>query len=417
MKKTLLLFGLAALALSACGEDLEVEEIDTLDAPLVTPTNVALNKPATSYSQYDTSHPASRAVDGSTSTGWASAYAFQAGQSVSVDLQGAYDVSRLELALSWGDSSTPASAFEIQAWNGGCWQTIPGTVVTGNTTVNIGINLAQVVRAEKIRFVCMDRSTTCWLRELRVMAVPSTTATPALSCPAGAQTAVRHPAYAYALFLPKDYNLDRSKRWPLIIALHGVGGYTLNQSNHTLVAASPEGLAKQFLTASFRDSFQGIVVSPNYHVPGGSGNAWFQEAAITGLLEAMKGDYLVDTDRVYLTGLSGGGNFTWEYGVGHAASFAGLVPIAATNNPANLSTLCNLASVPVWAFNGALDGSALPETATNAKTKLDTQCGVSASQMQTTAYPNGTHSGSTWDTAYGSSALYTWLFSKRISDP
>ena len=412
-----LLPGLAALALCACGMNTELDEIGTLDEPLVTPTNVALNKPATSYSTYDAVHPASRAVDGSTSTGWASAYAFQAGQSVSVDLQGAYDVSRIELVLSWGDSSTPASSFEIQAWNGGCWQTIPGTAVAGNTTVNIGINLAQVARAEKIRFVCLDRSTTCWLREMRVMAVPSMTAAPALSCPAGAQTAVRHPAYAYALFLPANYNLDRSARWPLIIALHGVGGYTLNQNDHTQVAASPEGLAKQLLNAAFRSSFQGIVVSPNYHVPGGSGNAWFQEAAITGLLEAVKGDYLVDTDRVYLTGLSGGGNFTWEYGVGHAASFAGLVPIAATNNPANLSTLCNLASTPIWAFNGALDTSALPTTATAAKTKLDTLCGVSASQMQTTAYPNGGHNGATWDTAYGSSALYTWLFSKRISDP
>ncbi|APR82823.1 Hypothetical protein A7982_08172 [Minicystis rosea] len=417
MKTCLWQLGLFALVLSACGEPLEDENLGTDTEALVTPTNVALNKPATSYSQYDTGHPASRAVDGSTSTGWASAYAFQEGQSLSVDLQGAYDVSRLELVLSWGDSSTPNKAFEIQAWNGGCWQTIPGTSITGNTSVNVAINLAQTVRAEKVRFVCMDRSTNCWVRELRVMAVPATTAAPALSCPAGAQTAVRHPAYAYALYLPKNYNLDRNARWPLVIALHGVGGYTLDKNDHTKVATSPEGLAKQFLDATFRDTFQGIVVSPNYHVPGGSGNAWFQDAAITGLLEAMKGDYLVDTDRVYLTGLSGGGNFTWEYGVTHAGSFAGLVPIAATDNPANLSSLCNLAGVPIWAFNGALDTSALPATATAAKTKLDTQCGVSASQMQTTAYPNGGHNGATWDTAYGTQALYTWLFSKRISDP
>ncbi|WP_224366433.1 discoidin domain-containing protein [Hyalangium versicolor] len=416
MKRHLLLSSLAVLAMSACGQGTGAEDLGALSASLDTPTNVALNKPATSYSQSDASHPASRAVDGSTSTGWASAYAFQAGQSVTVDLQGAYDVSRVELALSWGDSSTPASAFEVQAWNGGCWQTIPGTAVSGNTTVNVGITLAQTVRAEKVRFVCLDRSTTCWLRELRVLAVPSTAPTPALSCPAGQQVAVRHPAYAYAQFLPKDYNLDRNARWPLIVALHGIGGYTLNQNDHTQVAASPEGLAKQFLSASFRDSFQGIVVSPNYHVPGGSGNAWFQDGAITQLIEAVKGDYLVDTDRIYLTGLSGGGNFTWEFSVAHTPNIAALVPIAATNTPSNLTNLCNLANVPIWAFNGALDSSAPPSSATAAKTRLDTQCGVSASQMQTTAIANAGHSGATWDTAYATQSLYTWLFSKRISD-
>lgn len=416
MKRHLLLSSLAAWAMIGCGQDLGADELGVMEAPLATPTNVALNKPATSYSQGDASRPASRAVDGSTSTGWSSAYAFQAGQSLSVDLQGAYDVSRVELVLSWGDSSTPNSAFELQAWNGGCWQTIPGTAVTGNTSVNVGITLPQTVRAEKVRFVCLDRATTCWVREMRVMAVPSTAAAPALSCPAGVQTAVRHPAHAYALFLPKAYNLDRNARWPLIIALHGIGGYTLNKTNHTQVATSPEGLAKQFLSAPFRDTFQGIVVSPNYHVPGGSGSAWFQTGVITQLLESVKHDYLVDTDRVYLTGLSGGGNFTWDYGAAHNTSFAALVPIAATNTPANLTNLCNLANVPIWAFNGALDSSAPPSSSTAAKTRLDTQCGVPASQMQTTVIANGGHNGATWDTAYGTSALYTWLFSKRISD-
>ncbi|MBU8898883.1 discoidin domain-containing protein [Corallococcus sp. M34] len=406
---------LALMGLAGCGVDTEVA-LGEQHQGLETPTNVALNKPATSYSQYDASHPASRAVDGNTSTGWASGYASYAGQSLSVDLQGAFDVSSLQLVLSWGDSSPAAKAFEIQAWNGGCWQTVPGTAVTNNTSVNVTFTLASTVRAEKLRFVCLDTGGNCWLRELRAMAVPATAPAPALSCPAGIQTAVRHPAHAYALFLPKDYNLSRTQRWPLIIALHGIGGYTLNTNDHTQVAASPEGLANQFLNSNFRDTFQGIVVSPNYHKPGGTGSAWFQAPTIAALLQSMKEDYLVDLDRVYLTGLSGGGNFTWEFGAANPGLFSGLVPIAATNTPVNMTNLCNLATMPIWAFNGALDGSAGPDTSTAAKTKLDTQCSVAASAMQTTAIPNAGHSGATWDTAYAMPSLYTWLFNQRLSN-
>lgn len=54
----------------------------------------------------------------------------------------------------------------------------------------------------------------------------------------------RSPSYDYAEFLPGDYDNDPDQTFPLIIALHGVGGETL-AADRSAIYSSPEGLAKQ----------------------------------------------------------------------------------------------------------------------------------------------------------------------------
>ncbi|MCP3100225.1 discoidin domain-containing protein [Myxococcus sp. K15C18031901] len=378
-------------------------------------TNVALGKPASASSSNGTL-PASFAVDGSLTTRWESAYVYNTHSYLDVDLQGAYEVHDAKLHLSISATTAYAmTAFELQAWDGGCWKTIPGTVVEGNSTSTTQrtLTFTTPVTTTKVRVVCKDKPY-CRLRELELTGRPALLPSGPTSCAAGEQTLVRNPRYDYALFLPTAYNADRTTRWPLIIALHGLGGATLT-TDRTGVLSQPEGLARQLTSASFRATMQAIVISPNQRTPfTNEGTGWFQPAALLALLDDVKKDYRVDTDRIYFTGLSGGANVSLELAIAQPNLMAAMVPIAMTSTPTNDANVCNLKPLPIWAFHGQLDTPARPA---NLKTWLDTKCGTGASAMlPVTVYPNGGHNGATWDTAYATPAMYDWLLQQRISD-
>lgn len=378
-------------------------------------TNVALNKPAFAGTA-SASYPASLAVDGSLTTRWESPYSFMTHNYLDVDLQGPHEVMSAELHMSNSATTSFAMpAFELQAWDGGCWKTIPGTAVEGNPLNNTlaSFTFTTPVLTDKVRVVCKDKPY-CRVRELKLMGRPSSvTPTAPTTCAAGQQTVVRNLRYDYALFLPQQYNNDRTTRWPLIIALHGIGGGTLT-TDRTAVLASPEGLARQFSSASFRAAMKAIVISPNQRMPfTNSGNGWFSNADVLALLNDAKRDYRVDLDRVYLTGLSGGANNGFEMAISATHEFAAFVPIALTSNPTTLANACNLKPLPIWAFHG---GNDQPSRSTGVKTWLDSQCGAGPSAMRdVTVYPNAGHGGDTWDTAYATLALYDWLLQQRIS--
>ncbi|RKH72941.1 discoidin domain-containing protein [Corallococcus aberystwythensis] len=387
----------------------------TVTAPAVV-SNIALNKPVSAGSS-STSYVPAFAVDGSLTTRWESAYSFMPHNYFDVDLQGPHEVQSAELHLSTSATTSFAmTAFELQAWDGGCWKTIPGTVVEGNplnTTLRT-LTFTSPVITTKVRVVCKD-TPYCRLRELKLMGTPGAVLpTGPTTCAAGQQTVARGPRYDAAVFLPQHYNDDRTTQWPLIIALHGIGGSTLNVE-HTAVLGNPEGLAKQFNSAAFRAAMQAIVISPNQRMPiTNSGNGWFSAATLMALLEDAKKNYRVDADRVYFTGLSGGANTSIDLGLTQTDRIAAIVPIALTSTPTNDPNVCALKPLPSWAFHGALD---TPSRSTSLKVWLDTKCGAGASAMRpVTVYPNGGHNGATWDTAYADLSLYTWLLQQRISD-
>lgn len=64
--------------------------------------------------------------------------------------------------------------------------------------------------------------------------------------------------------------------------------------------------------------------------------------------------YPVDTKRVYMTGISGGGFGCWNYAVDHAAKLTAIVPISGGGSTGKA---CNLKNVPVYAFHNQTDGT------------------------------------------------------------
>lgn len=85
---------------------------------------------------------------------------------------------------------------------------------------------------------------------------------------------------------------------------------------------------------------------------------WANElGALHALLENITENYRVDKSRIYLTGLSMGGNGAWHLASAYPSMFSAVVPICGWANsligfPERIKVLKD---VPVWAFHGADD--------------------------------------------------------------
>ncbi|HLG13207.1 MAG TPA: prolyl oligopeptidase family serine peptidase [Blastocatellia bacterium] len=138
----------------------------------------------------------------------------------------------------------------------------------------------------------------------------------------------------YRIFVPASY--DRSKRYPLIIALHGMGGdensyFDLYANGAFKVEAEKRGY---------------IVACPKGRQPASMyrGPA---EADVMDVISEVERDYKIDPDRVYLTGHSMGGFGTWSVAINHPDIFAALAPVAGGGLPANMSKIAHIAQLVV----------------------------------------------------------------------
>lgn len=197
----------------------------------------------------------------------------------------------------------------------------------------------------------------------------------------------------YLLHLPKGYGDNKDQKWPLVLFLHGAGerGSDINK----VKVHGPPKLIEQGKDLSF------IVVSPQ--CPAGS---WWTEQidALTALLDDVQARYAVDTNRVYLTGLSMGGFGSWAMGCRYPNRFAAVVPICGGGEWFLAERLKN---VPVWAFHGAKD-SVVPLRESQEMVDSLKRAG---GNVQFTVYPEANHDS--WTETYNNPKLYEWLLSRR----
>jgi predicted peptidase len=123
----------------------------------------------------------------------------------------------------------------------------------------------------------------------------------------------------YLLFLPKGYEPKGEKKWPLMIFLHGAGerGSELKK----VAVHGPPKIVKS------QPDFPFIVVSPQCPE-----NQTWSNDVVLGLMDEIIATHQVDTNRVYLTGLSMGGYGTWSIALQHPERFAAVAPICGGGN-------------------------------------------------------------------------------------
>lgn len=220
--------------------------------------------------------------------------------------------------------------------------------------------------------------------------------------------------YRYQVYLPAEYTTG-TQRWPVILFLHGAGergGDGLLQTNVGLPAAIRATPAR----------YPAIVVIPQ--VP--TGALWIDASAQAAIsaLDATLAEFRGDTDRVYLTGLSMGGNGTWNLAYHYPDRWAAVAPICSFVTPLPLlvgsraiippdagdafaALAKRLARVPTWIFHGEID----PVVPVSESRRAAEAFKAAGADVRYTEFLGGGHN--VWDGVYASPQFQDWLFAQR----
>jgi predicted peptidase len=200
----------------------------------------------------------------------------------------------------------------------------------------------------------------------------------------------------YLLFLPEGYAKEPAKRWPTILFLHGAG-----ERGNDLEMVKRHGPPK---IVQEKKDFPFIVISPQCP----PGERWSNEVLIH-LLEDVMGRYSVDTNRIYLTGLSMGGYGTWSLAAAYPERFAAIAPICGGGE--TISVLLSgrekgswLRTLGVWAFHGAKDPVVRLE---ESERMVNAFKRAGNGNVKLTVYPEATHDS--WTETYNNPELYDWF--------
>ena len=200
----------------------------------------------------------------------------------------------------------------------------------------------------------------------------------------------------YLLFLPKDYQPKDTNRWPMILFLHGAGERGKDISK--VAIHGPPKIVKS------NPGFPFIVVSPQCP----DGETWSKDVLLS-LLDEVVARHVVDTNRIYLTGLSMGGYGAWSLGTSHPERFAAIAPICGGGETINVLLSSRLKtqalkSLGVWAFHGYKDPVVKVEESERMILALRK---AGCRDVRFTIYPEAEHDS--WTETYENEQIYEWF--------
>ena len=221
----------------------------------------------------------------------------------------------------------------------------------------------------------------------------------------------------FAYWIPETY--DPNKKYPMLVFFHGAGekGTThlyLQDINHIrfferilsdpelkenfilLAPQCPEGT--RWVEAKFK---YGICTLAN--VP----QTPQQKEAADKIFEFIE-KYSVDTDRIYVTGLSMGGYCTWDILQRYPDLFAAAIPIC---GGVDLSITNIYRNIPLWIVH-ALDDKTV--WCQGSRKMFGLLCLMDAPDVHYTEYMHCGHGS--WVPAYKDEEIFQWLITRNKKD-
>jgi len=230
-------------------------------------------------------------------------------------------------------------------------------------------------------------------------------------------------SYRYQVYVPAEYSPDKS--WPVMLFLHGSG-----DRGEDGIMQTQAGIGNAI--RADRKRFPMIVVMPQAR----PNTRWSGAMAAQAMraLEQSITEFHGDRQRIYLTGMSMGGQGVWLLAAANPGKFAAIAPVCGflriepdddVIDPAQDRALVaqfpellepdpaaafarRIGRTPVWIFHGAADDLVLPENAR----ELNRAMRAGGGEVRYSEYEGVNHGA--WDRAYAEPELVSWLLAHRV---
>ncbi len=219
----------------------------------------------------------------------------------------------------------------------------------------------------------------------------------------------------YLLYTPPGYN-PGSGPSPLLVTLHGQG--TIGDDLNALLTFRDQIPAKLIAQQNWPATYPYIVVTPllkrDESIPDSRDQLW-SPALVDEVVEHVRSAYSVNTNKIYVTGLSLGAHGSYSYAAAYPEKVAGVVMISGV--PDTLIA-CQVKNIPIWAFHGSDDGL-VPRAFPNGMVRSINACNPQGKFIPhlTMLYARK-HGG--WNEIYNNSDgyyIYDWLLKFTKNDP
>ncbi len=198
----------------------------------------------------------------------------------------------------------------------------------------------------------------------------------------------------YLVSYPEGYGQDTAD-WPLVLFLHGGG-----ESGTDLSSVKGGGLPRHITEG---EQFPFITLAPQNRL----GHGFWDLVGLTQLLDDFTAHQRVDTNRIYLTGLSRGGLGAWMLAMQNPGRFAALAPVCGAV-PHSYAVWIE-EDLPIWIFHGTDDQSIYPSETIAMVEQLRQK--DMKHPVKLTMYEGVGHNAGNY--AYADPELYKWLLAQR----
>ncbi|MEO5996087.1 MAG: carbohydrate-binding protein [Chitinophagaceae bacterium] len=230
---------------------------------------------------------------------------------------------------------------------------------------------------------------------------------------------------AFYEYLPQGYSSE-TQTYPLLVFLHGVGelGDGSVSSLPTVLRNGPPKLINEGnFPVSFTVNgqvFKFIVISPQFI-------SWPSATDVQGVIDYAVRTYRVNTNRIYLTGLSMGGGGVWDYAtysIAYANRLAALLPVCGSSGPSTAKAqVIASTNLPVWATHNQNDPTVPSSYTINYVDYINSSSPKPSVLAKRTIFPVSGHDA--WTTTYATSFrennlnVYEWMlqYQRGTSQP
>ena len=214
--------------------------------------------------------------------------------------------------------------------------------------------------------------------------------------------------YNYVLYLPEGYDpADKDTKWPVIYFFHGIG-----EIGNDLTRLLPYGVLRYLGNGGKLDA---IVIAPQCPVNSHWADSNREVEKLVQFVPEMTEKYNIDTNRMYLTGLSMGGRCTWKLALAMPDAFAAIAVVCGRTQDydTNLVDFETIKDMPIWMFHGAKDPTVSFDREI-VKNILPALAEKDHPYFKLTVFPTMGHE--IWNAVYDRVDVYDWLLSQSLSN-